>query len=217
MSIFDAPQRSEAWYKERLGKPTASNFRKIISASGKKSASAEDYLWQLLAERIFGVSFQRDISGYTAVKWGIEHEDQAKEELEAFKQVKITPATFVLDKTGRYGASPDGYLFDNEPVEIKCPQPPQQLENLLTPPDEYWPQLMGQMLVTGATRAHFWSWSPFTPSAYVALDRDQKFCQLLEKELGAFCDRLDEYEAKAKAFGSFDAEGYREAKAKGRL
>lgn len=215
--FFEAEQRTDDWRKARLGIPTASNFKRILTAKGRPPPEAsKDYCNQLIAERIFGVSFERDVGGVKAVQWGREHEDAARAAFEKKTGATVTPAKFVLERGGRFGASPDGYVFDAEPLEIKCPMVPQQIENLLYPPNEYWPQIMGQMVVTGADRAHFWSWSPFTPPVYVVLQRNKEFCDRLEAELDKFCDRLDEGEANALAYGQFDVARFQAERRNGR-
>ena len=54
IKILDMEQRSEEWYVEKVGKPSASNMNKIITATGKPSKQREDYLYPLCAERISG-------------------------------------------------------------------------------------------------------------------------------------------------------------------
>ena len=44
--IRDIPQGSEEWTQLRLGVATASNFNKIITATGKESATLEKYALQ---------------------------------------------------------------------------------------------------------------------------------------------------------------------------
>ena len=47
-------QRSDAWHQLRAGIPTAYNFHKIITPSGKASDQAEKYQYFLLAEWALG-------------------------------------------------------------------------------------------------------------------------------------------------------------------
>jgi hypothetical protein len=52
--ISNHEQGSEAWLESRLGRPTASNFGKLITPTGKASTSAEGYINELIAQKITG-------------------------------------------------------------------------------------------------------------------------------------------------------------------
>src|SRR6478609_9609842 len=53
MKIHDVAQRSPEWHALRLGKPTASEFHKIITPkTGKLSAQARKFACRLIAERL---------------------------------------------------------------------------------------------------------------------------------------------------------------------
>ena len=52
MIIHECVQGTTEWLQLRSGIPTASNFEKILTKSGKKSASQERYMFALLAERM---------------------------------------------------------------------------------------------------------------------------------------------------------------------
>ena len=56
MIISPYEQGTEEWLAARLGKPSASMFSKLITMTGKPSASADGYINQLLAERLTGKS-----------------------------------------------------------------------------------------------------------------------------------------------------------------
>ena len=52
--LLNCEQGSEAWHQARLGIPTASQFDRIVTASGTASKQATGYLAELLAEHITG-------------------------------------------------------------------------------------------------------------------------------------------------------------------
>lgn len=201
-------QRSEKWIKDRLGKPTASQFHRILTDKGNVATSqANTYKWQLVAEQIFGVSFAEKIGYLQPVKDGIANEGPAREALSRFLKVPIKAAGFVFSQDRRWGCSPDGWV-GNRPVEIKCPQLPGHLEILAVGPRKYWPQLQGQMLVTGANQLEFWSWNPYATAAYWQVPRDEAFCNSLHYELTKFCNALEEASALVRAKGRFDIEAF---------
>jgi hypothetical protein len=143
------------------------------------------------------------------VKDGVEREPLARKALAEFLKRPVILAEFVFFQDRRFGCSPDGYVDDN-PVEIKCPQIPGLLADLLTQPEDHWPQLQGHMLVTGMNLVHFWSWNPYTPSAYFAVRRSEAFCNTLHYELSKFCDEIDRDEVRVREQGEFDVKAFRD-------
>lgn len=210
-------QRSDEWHSLHLGRPSASQFFRVVSGKGKtkgkrKPETAETYKWQLLAERIFGVSFAPKIDRYAAVRWGVKFENQARADLVRRLNHEIVPGGVVMDRDKRLLASPDGWVggVGRVPIEIKCPQPPGQLENLLSAPQDYWPQIQGQMMLSQAKSLMFWSWHPCTPAALIEVHQDVTFCDALNFELRLFCDELDRDEAVLRELGVYDVELFKE-------
>lgn len=210
-------QRSDEWHNWHLGRPSASQFFRIVSHKGKnkgkrKPETAETYKWQLLAERIFEVSFAPKIDRFEAVKWGVRFEDEARSDLVRRINREIVPGGIVMDRAERMLASPDGWVgsVGNIPVEIKCPQPPKQLENLLCAPEDYWPQIQGQMMLSGINELLFWSWHPCAPAKLYEVSRDSMFCDALNAELQAFCNELDRDEARLREIGEYDVALFKE-------
>jgi hypothetical protein len=208
--FIDMEQRSDEWRKLRLGRPSASQFHRVVSDKGNRTTrSATTYKWQLLAERIFQVSFAPKIDRVPAVRHGVKYEEPARAAFAKAVGREIRPGGLVMTRDQKLLASPDGWIGDN-PVEIKCPQPPGQLENLLSQPRDYWPQLQGQLLISQADCLHFWSWHPCTPASYVEVSRDTAFINTLNHELRLFCDELDRDEAALRAMGEYDVELFNE-------
>ena len=200
----DVGQRSEEWAALRLGRPSASQFHRVVTVKGNRAdKTSQTYKWQLLAERIFGVSFGPRLDRFAAVRDGVRFEEPAREQLAKFLRVPIRAGGAVLTPDKRLLASPDGWVGD-VPVEIKCPQPPGQLESLLLDPRDHWPQIQGQMMIAGADLLHFWSWHPCMPARYAQVPRDNPFCNTLNYELQRFCDELDRDEAQLRAIGEYD-------------
>ena len=54
MIALDLQQGSAEWVKARLGIPTASQFSRIITSTGKLSGQADGYMHELLAESLLG-------------------------------------------------------------------------------------------------------------------------------------------------------------------
>ena len=58
MKIHNVTQGSDEWFNLRLGIPSASRFKDLLTPTGKPSASSEKYLNDLLAERLSGKRFE---------------------------------------------------------------------------------------------------------------------------------------------------------------
>ena len=54
MKFFPVQQGSAQWYELRVGRPTSSNFHKIVTGKGEPSKQAIKYLYRLVAERLLG-------------------------------------------------------------------------------------------------------------------------------------------------------------------
>ena len=146
MITLAVEQGSEAWIQARLGIPTASNFRRIITASGVLSRSSVGYMNELLAEWQSGT---RQVI-YTS-KWmqrGIEMEAEARSSYALRTNTKVAQVGLVYrDKNRLIAASPDGLVNQDGLLEIKCPQPAKHETYLYhgKVPTIYIPQVQGQL------------------------------------------------------------------------
>lgn len=193
-------QRSPEWFAARLGVPTASNFDKIITASGAPSGQAQSYLCRLLCERIFDRSFEEHVDN----KWmrhGRETEDAAAREFEVVSNERVESVGFVTTEDGRWGCSPDRLIVGkNAAVEIKCPSPWKHIEYMVYGPGkDYKQQVQGQMLVGGYDCIFFFSHFPGMPSVLLQNERDESFIEKLRIALRVFSDHLDKETAKMQS------------------
>ncbi len=193
---YDVDQGSEKHEYLRMGIPTSSNFDKIITPLGKPSKQAEKYAYFLIAERFLN----RKINTYTsaAMENGkIMEEDAANDyELQTGRETKAIG--FVTTDDGLIGCSPDRFVGDDGLVEFKCPMPQTQIEYLLTGKvdREYWPQLQGQLFVTGRQWVDIMSYNPELPRCIVRVERDNEFIACLENLLWEFNTFIKEIMAK---------------------
>jgi len=113
MEIINCIQGSDEWFKERLGKLTASEAQ-AISANG---AGLKTLVNKLVAERLTG----KVENGYTNadMERGKELEDEARNAYELETGNTVTKVGFCkLDEDT--GSSPDGLIGENGGLEIKC-------------------------------------------------------------------------------------------------
>lgn len=200
-------QRTLEWRLDRLGIPTASNFGKIITASGTPSDSATSYLCRLVGEKVFGRSLEEPLHS----KWvehGVLWEDKAAVAWEELTG-KMTQFTgLVMSQNGLWGCSPDRLVVgENAALEIKCPSPWKHIEYMLYGPGrDYKCQVQGQMLVGGYDFVYFFSYFPGMPSVSRKIERDDGFILKLSAALTEFSKQIDKQVEEFKKVGPFDYE-----------
>lgn len=191
MRIIDCVQGDAAWHAARLGVPTASQFGKILTPTGKPSAQAEDYMHALIAERLLGVP-----AGPDATDWmerGSQMEPNAVSYYELQRDVSTRKVGFCLADSGRYGCSPDRLVGEAGGVEIKCPSAAVHIGYLLDDlPAKFKPQVQGCLWITGREWWDLLSFNPDLPPALIRMGRDKEYIRNLEAVVTAFCSVLDE-------------------------
>jgi exodeoxyribonuclease (lambda-induced) len=104
MIRHDMKQGSPEWNAIRRGKPTASEFKNILTPGGKAAKPRSEYLFKKAAERL---GFQTESITMAALAYGHEMEPQAVRTYEAMLDVETDVVGFCTTDDGRYGASPD--------------------------------------------------------------------------------------------------------------
>ena len=192
MRIIECDQRSPEWFEVRRGMPTASSFDKIVTSKGEPSKQALGYLYTLAAERIAGV--REPSFSSAAMEEGIRREEESRLVYAMLTEVEVRQVGFCLSDCSYYGCSPDGLVREDGGVELKNPTGKVAIEYLLAGklPTAYIQQVQGSLLVTGREWWDFVSYYTGLPTLIVRVERDEPFLNKLEKELIAFCDKLDE-------------------------
>jgi hypothetical protein len=206
MILHRVEQGSALWYRLRLGKPTSSNFHKIVTPAGAPSKQAIKYLYRLVAERLLNETMDDEIGFVRWVAQGKEQEPYAVKQFEFVNEIQLEPGGFVTTNDGRIGASPDRiFKGHKESLEIKSPAPWTQLQYLLDGPDDaYIAQTQGHLLVGDEFDCvHFYSYNARTPPYHKVILRDPRFQSILAAALDQFCDVLDRQTERARALGAF--------------
>jgi hypothetical protein len=202
MQILDLKQGSPEWWQARAGIPTASEFGSLITPLGKARTGqgVETYLHRKLAERWLQGPLPGAYYG-GATEQGTLREPEALRWYALTRKRPIKPAGFVLSDDGRIGCSPDGLFADGTGIESKCPDIHTHIGYLLAGglPAEYVAQVQGAMLVTGAPRWTFLSYSRGLPPLDLVVERDEEFLAALAGALAEFGRRLDEGHARLVA------------------
>ncbi len=184
MIILDHEQGSPEWLAARLGKPSASMFSKLITATGKPSSSADGYINQLIAERLRGQSEPFYVTEWMAR--GTELEPEAREAYEFISGNDVIETGFILDTGFEYGCSPDGLITDKGGLEIKCPAPQTMVSYLRDNQvgvKKYWQQIQGCMWISQREWWDFFAYHPEMPHVIVRVERDEDFIAKLAEEV----------------------------------
>jgi hypothetical protein len=196
MKIFkDLEQGSDAWIAVRKGRPTASRFSEIITATGKASASSEPYILELIAD-CFVPEFQL-WAGNKLTDRGTELEPEARDAFAKHTGLTLEQVGFVLSDDGVSGASPDSLIVKDGKyvagLEMKNPAPKTHVSYVLNGvlPSEYKQQCHGGMVICNLPEWHFWSYFPGMRPLHVVVKWDE-YTDMLAKELIRFVDRYKE-------------------------
>jgi hypothetical protein len=194
MIVHDVQQGSPAWFMARLGIPTASQFHRILSPTGKPSSQAEGYLHQLVAERLIGQPCASD-DGTAWMARGADLEAEAIRWYEFTHDVEVVRAGFLTRDDRRAGCSPDGLVDKDGMVQIKCPSAAIHAGYLLDSiATKYRPQVQGELWVAERAWLDFVSYCPgFTAplnAVVIRVVRDEEYAPVMEAEVLAFADRV---------------------------
>lgn len=192
MLILQLEQQSLEWQAERLGKPTASNFDKLITTKGEPSKQAQKYLWKLAGERVSGTSEETYQNSF--MQRGVEMESEARAFYELTHDIQVQRVGIVYpNEDKKYACSPDGLVGEDGGLEIKCPIVSTHVGYLLDGniPTEYIQQVQGNLLITGRKWWDFLSYYPGLKPLVIRVYRDENFIKKLSAALDVFCDELN--------------------------
>lgn len=195
MITYAVTQGSPEWLALRMGKPTASEFERIITPKEWKPTKGETrrkYKVEILTELILGRPLDKITVG--AMRHGHDWEDKARSAYEMLTGVDVHGVGFCTNDEGTIGASPDGLVGEAGSVEIKCPDRPEihvgyMLEPVLLK-QEYWVQTQGQLYVTGCAWTDLISYFSGLDMVTVRIEPDPKFQSALAAALSEFVDDL---------------------------
>jgi len=189
--MANVQQGSEPWFAMRRGRPTASNFKHILTAKKVELAAARwTYMDELIAE-----CYHPELTTWTGNFWtdrGEELEPIARKEFTKVTGLEVSEIGFITRDDQIVGCSPDGLIAgaDGEWIaglEMKCPAPKTHVqyvrEGVL--PDAYKAQVHGSMAVTGLDVWHFFSYCPRMQPFHLIVKRDD-YTERLSNALDAF-------------------------------
>lgn len=191
--IKELTQGTPEWLAIRKGKPTASNFDKIVTAAKcELSKSADGFINDLIGET-FAPDFEPEFQGNWLTRRGNELEPQARLAFQVHTALDVETVGFCVHDNGILGCSPDALIKDGGEyvagLEIKCPAPGTHVGYVRTGglPDTYKQQVHGSMIVTGLRQWHFWSYFPGMQPHHVLVTWDD-YTDKMQSSLLKFCD-----------------------------
>ena len=207
MIRLDHDQYSAAWWFERLGVPSSSEFHRIITATLKPSKQAQTtYLYDKLAEFFIGEAQGDEGSAWT--RRGSAMEAEARRWYEFEKSVEVVECGFCLSDDRRIGASPDGLVGDDGLAEFKCPKASHHIGIMLgEDAHKHRSQLQGQLLVTGREWVDLVVYSPCLPPTVTRHEPDDEWLAAFTPALEAFLERLEAAKATLRARGLVGKDG----------
>lgn len=192
--IVECMQGSDEWYQARLGKITGSVFDKIVTPTGKLSASHEQIINKAVAELIMGET--EDTYQSDAMLRGQSLEHDALKFFNFTKGYEFTKVGFLqgTNEDGEdegWGISPDGY-DDKKGLELKCPLAHTHLAYLSGEklPKEYLQQVQGALWATGKEIWVFGSYHPDFPCFSIEVEPDLKLHKAFDEHIPYCCELI---------------------------
>ncbi len=190
-------QYSEEWWQIRRGKPSASNFGRILTpAKMQPSAQQEDYIAELAAE-VFAMPYiapftRRDYGEDMAE--GIRREPESRRWYSMIREVDVQQVGGCETDDEKLWCSPDGLVGADGGLELKNPAPRTHVKYLQAGgvPAEYLCQVHGSLIITGRKWWDFASYSPGLPPLLVRVTPDKFTARL--------CSELESFKAKYAAW-----------------
>jgi putative phage-type endonuclease len=161
--VIDVVQGTDEWKRARAGLVTASRVSDVLAKTKSgPAASRKNYAAEIIVERLTGTPQERGFVS-TEMRWGTEHEPDARSMYEWERDVSVEQVGFVIHDELEYcGASPDGLVGTTGAVEIKCPGTAQHIALLEGGKidSRYVAQMQWVMFVTGRQWCDYVSYDP---------------------------------------------------------
>lgn len=202
--IYYFEQGSEEWKIFRIGIPTASEFFRIVTPTGKLSSQARAYAIRLIAEKLFGYPME-DLGGIPAIARGKELEASAVRMYEYEYDAETKPVGFITTDDGEIGCSPDRLVGTDGLMEIKCCYPHIHLGYRIDGLEkDYIGQIQGQLWVSERKWCDFYSFHDQAPPVKIRVERNEEYIGVLAASIREFVKMKNELLEKIKADGFFE-------------
>lgn len=192
MQIIDCEQGSAEWFSARLGIPTASEFKTILSVKkeARDKATRQAYMRKLAGEVLTGEPMESYQNAH--MERGKIMEDEARD-LYAFMH-SVDPMRVGFIRNGNAGCSPDSLIEEAGGLEIKSALPHIQIERLEAGevPSEHRAQVQGNIWLAEREWWDFVSYCPRLPLFVKRVYRDDGYIATLSGAVNQFNEELSE-------------------------
>lgn len=154
-------QRSDEWFKARIGKLTGSNIDAALGLNPYKTP--EDLIRQMVRD-YHGA--EKEFTGNIATEYGQLHEPLALMDYEMLTGHSVEECGFIVHPDFKWlGASPDGLIGRDGVIEIKCPYGLRNKkgDNLIfktaKEQEHYYAQMQIEMFCTNRKWCDFFQWA----------------------------------------------------------
>ena len=197
--IDDIEQCSEEWFQHRLGIPSASRFKDVLSKGS--GSTRKKYLYAKAAEILTGETPESYTNEHMAR--GIEQEPAARALYELTSDIEVKEVGLAMLDDKSACASPDGVVGDHGGLEIKSVIPTVHIETILSGkmPPAHMAQVQGCMWILERDWWDFVSYSPLVidqPIFIRRIIRDEQYINKLKLEIDLFNQELAEIVEKIK-------------------
>jgi len=203
---FQCLQGSEAWLRARMGRPTASEFERLIQPKKlepTKSETRRNYAIFLLTELILDYP----LSGVTtaAMNHGTSYEENARSAYEMLIGQEVEMAGFCTNDAETYGASPDAFVGEDGLAEFKAPFKPEiHVEYMMEPKSlesEYMIQTQGEIFVCERSWVDLVSYHSVLPMVRVRVEPIKNVQDKLSIAVHSFCAEFSDLVDRAIELG----------------
>jgi putative phage-type endonuclease len=195
----DIHQRTEEWYKIRLGRVGGSESS-VLSVKGKSQSGLGAAAFTLLYEKAYEIIQKEPVKENIvtfAMQRGMDLEPEAIHEYELIKMVKVDQVGYILNSDFKYaGYSPDGLVGEDGLIEVKCPGNSEFMRQIITMeiPKQYLCQMQWGMFLSNRSWCDYVVYNPdYTKSPlYIdRVDRNDKMIETLKANYISFESELD--------------------------
>lgn len=198
MRILECDQYSPEWWRTRSGLPTASGGDRLLTATGKPSASADAYMAELIDELVRPLDLrsdeERDASfrGNRHTERGNALEPCARDWHALVTGMRSRQVGMILRDDGLAACSPDSLIGDRGGLEIKAPEGKKHALWVIGGklPDEHKQQVHFSLAVSGLDFWDFVSYCPGYVPFHVRVKPDE-YTQAMTKAIDDFVTRME--------------------------
>jgi len=188
-----------------MGKPTASNFDRIITPGGKpcKAETTRAYARLLLAEELLGYA-QESIDHLADVERGKLKEEEAATRFAADYGLDVLPCGFFTDNEETMGCSPDRLIAGpHHFLEIKVPAPHTHIRYMDQGfGSDYRHQVQGTLWVGEFERGYRYSYHETLRPVCEVVERDDAYIAKLAAAMAEFLDMKNDLKERLLVSGS---------------